>query len=160
MSVGLFRARTISWALATLLFGAIGVYLVGTGAASLSTAHQAFGWRTVTGTIESSKLATRTSGRSNDLYADVRYSFQIDGRALRGDHVWACQCGTASETIKAVTELQEGSTHLVYVDPSDPSHSLLIPGYNLGMLSKMGFGALFFVFAALSGWTYRKKSSA
>lgn len=91
----------------------------------------ALGWPSVEGTITKSELAfTESSSNSSSTaaYADVLYTYEVDGQRYSGSDI-DCEVWMASEDTarSQVSEYEKGPVQ-VYYDPDEPSEAVLAPG--------------------------------
>lgn len=85
-----------------------------------------FHWRQVFATVVAAAVEI-----TNVISANIEYEYEIDGKRFRGSRLrtlrveWGFWGASAHRTID---KYPVGSTIVVFVDPSDPSKSLIEPG--------------------------------
>ena len=141
--------KTVEIVLRVVGTGIVGIGVLtayGTVRMRLKTA-QAHKWPTVTGTIVSSELESKTEDHSRKPIrtygAAIRYAYEVDGKAYESDQI---QLGGTSETSqpgefeRMVARYPEGMRVTVYYDPDDPATATIEPGalggiFNMAMVA-------------------------
>lgn len=108
--------------------GILGVFfgVIGTQAWSEHVARTE--WATTEGTVTVSKVASH-SGENGRVYgASVQYSFEANGRMMKGDRASFFDWRTSSEewAQETIADLPVGETVTVHFDPENPSESVLL----------------------------------
>lgn len=137
-----------------LLAGAAFLYL---GIMLVQDANKAQNWPTIEGTIVSSSISTvkQTKGRKKTFhYPKVIYEFVRDGETLQQDRLSMSDMGYSKmQDAKAIlTDYPKGSKHPVYVDPNNPSVTILRPGEDSIANFALWFGVGFVVVALFAWW--------
>ena len=115
-----------------LIAGIIGCSFISyRGLTEVHDAWSSSSWPSTHGTITSSKVAT-TSDDSNTLFkADIRYRYEVEGRAYDGATVWFGGGYSSSDedaARKVVDSYPQGmSVHVTY-EPDHPEKAVLEPG--------------------------------
>lgn len=138
------------------LMACLGVFFIVMGGLEWWRAASSVGWPHVTGTVRSSEVARSshvTPGRGvrhTSHQASVEYSYQVGGVEYTGTRVaFTVNGGGAEEARAQAAAFQPGSSAEVYYHPSDPSVSVLQPGWDWRNVIPVAAGAFAVAFCAL-----------
>ena len=170
-----FGIRCASLIVISLVFWG-GLSIAGIGVRQTWEAWQSQGWRTTSGVIDATSLSvsTRTSSSDDSLNRDhgvrqevtkdvwipqVKFSFELDGKKYEGHRIGVGDVPSDSHSTAdaIVKRYHQGATVKIYVDPSDPTESILEPGITLGAVGPLIIGALVCIF--MGGLAYGVTSS-
>ena len=144
---------------AAYVLGLIGAGLVATSSLDLWRGLRAREWPTTPGTVRSSRLVERSSGRSTVEVVEVRYEYRVGERRLASNRVWVSNRASAAEKADALARFPVGTAVEVHVDPSEPSQAVLVPGWTDGMLVVGLRGmALLALAGAAAAWEVRQRA--
>jgi hypothetical protein len=109
------------YALLTIFFGLIGLYI---GRRGYAAVHEAINWPTVPGLILERGLGPAMGDLNYQPYA--RYSYTVEGVQYENDQVYLIRTtgGLADRMRRLVDDLPD--TVEVHFDPADPSRSYLV----------------------------------
>ncbi|MBN1808753.1 MAG: DUF3592 domain-containing protein [Planctomycetes bacterium] len=157
-----------------LIFVVVGAGLAVYGNSVVAKAKASAGWPSAKGRIERSSLDSRRT-RSTDsrghgrettsYYADIMYSYTVDGRKYSGGKVrYGASSTSRAAADKLVEKYRAGEDVDVYYDPAKPEESVLEPGavwqsylmLGIGILLAIG-GLLLFVWAMRGGGKARQQ---
>lgn len=147
-----------------LPFAGVGVWMLWSISSTLYDAWQMEDWVQVEATLTAAGYETHSGDDSQTYEAYARYRYEYDGRSYTGDRVGiasgADNIGSYQKVIgrNLRTAHANGERILVYVDPDEPSRSIIDRGIRWGLIGfKMifvvvfggvGFGLLIFVWRA------------
>jgi len=117
------------------------------GIPTIQKAYASQSWPSVQGTITVSNLVTNTDSDGTTYKADIGYNYIASEQTQSGTNVTfgAYSSSNASEMRSIVNRYPLGTSVKVYVDPKDPTNSVLEPGVSLGSFLAAGVGLLFFI---------------
>lgn len=138
---------------ALLIAGLAFLYL---GYILVQDANNAHNWPTIEGTIVSSSVSTvkQTKGRKKTFYyPKVIYEYVQDGETRQSDRLSMSDMGYSKMKLakELIADYPKGSKHPIYIDPENPSVSLLRPGEDSIADFALWFG-VGFVGVALFAW--------
>ena len=151
----------------TSTFGMLAATIAGTvstvyGLSQVREATASASWPTTQGRITDSALVEgRPSGRIVQVAryrAAVTYTYTAEGKQRVGSRVFVEDVSEGYESAHNARLRQRrydvGATVMVYVDPADPSRSLLEPGATWAHWKYVAFGGLMFAvsISGLLGW--------
>ncbi|MFN3168102.1 MAG: DUF3592 domain-containing protein [Phycisphaeraceae bacterium] len=122
--------------------------------------YDARGWTATPCTITHAQVKSSTDSEGDTTYAiDIRYTYQVNGQTYPGDTYRFAPPGSSSGykgKRKAVDANPVGSTQTCYVDPDDPTRSVIHRGLNAALwwglfpipFMAVGYGVLY---AGLTG---------
>ena len=113
----------------SLIFMVIGVALLIVFANARSTADESLSWRTVDGVIDDVRIAEQTSETPRELLVTYRYA--IGGKDFRSNRI-SFGAISHAEQARRETLYKRGDKVVVYVNPDDPTVSVLQPGRQEG----------------------------
>lgn len=126
----------------SLLLGLAGLFF--TFFEPLAQRSQAKNWATVPCQILSSEIKRQRLSRSSRYSADVSYLYHFDGREYRGNRYRFLQDVECEASEAAVARYPVGSTASCFVNPKNPSESVL----DLG-IGQLALGLFFLIFAVI-----------
>ena len=171
-----FRIRLASLVLIGLgVWGGLAIARV--GIRQTWNAWQSPGWRTTSGVITASSMSasTRTSSIDDPLQRDrglrqevtkdvwipqVTFSFELNGKKYEGHRISVGDVPSDSHSgaDEIVKRYQEGAPVRVFVDPSNPTESILQPGITFGAVGPLIIGTVVcFCMACLAYGVMSKK---
>ena len=91
-------------------------------------------WPSVSGTVLSSQVVSKPSGRGVAYSPAIRYRYSVGGADHEGTRVWVIGDGISQGSVEAiVAKFPAGSTVPVFYDPSTPTRTVLVPGVSRDM---------------------------
>ena len=117
------------------------------------------GWERVEGKIEEVKAYTPSTGKGGDYRVSSRYTYAFNGVDYTSDKVTVdgpFKTPFKSTQKEKVKEFQEGHTVTVYVNPENPSSSVLIAGMTPNGYVPIMFTAFLFTCGALITFAWFK----
>lgn len=135
-------------------FLAVGVLIVVLGVQSCRFEVLARKWPTTPGTITSSRLESRGTGRGYRVRASITYTYIVDARRYYNSRVVFGQeiLSPFSDAQKTVEKYPEHATVTVSYDRLDPDRAVLEPGEFLPGFVAMGVGSLLI---GVAWWGYK-----
>ena len=95
------------------------------------TAERALHWPTVQGVILASSVRVEPSRGGYAYIPQVSYEYRLGTNRYEGQAITAMDAADFEETVRnMVAAYPGGLTVRVYVDPKDPHHALLKPGFS------------------------------
>ncbi len=141
------------------IMACLGAFFLVMGAIEWSNAARSADWPSVEGTVLSSQVhrasgaaGLRRSARS--AYGpSVHYEYRVDGVTYTGSKVAFTVKGEGERESRAVaTRYPEQGPVRVHYDPSDPSFSVLEPGWDWRNAIPVAVGAFAIAFCAFFAW--------
>lgn len=149
---------------ATLIYGLVGLLLLGQFGGQTLDYLTSMGWEQVSGTVVSSEVVDEWDTTGERYLGQVVYSYEVDGVAYEGDQLslgGLTYLGNREDAEQRIAPYPVGAAVTPYVDPADPTRALLdrnLPGAVWGFV---GFGAALVLLSLLLGarhlMTYRKR---
>ena len=153
-AVGLLRV------LFPLPFLAAGLFVTWLGIGDVLDGRASTGWPTATGTVTEAFVEVHT-GEDTSYSAEIRYTFEVDGREHRGDRVaFSIWDSGRAEADAIVATYPVGARVEVAYDPDDPDTSVLEPGARAGAYGLVAFGAVFIVIGAVLPVLFRRSAAS
>jgi hypothetical protein len=128
-----------------LPFLTVGALLLFFGVRSYQSAQESSGWPTSPGVVLSSSVDSHRSDDSTTYQAEVLYEYEVSGEKYSSNRIGYGDISTGSPAPAQdlVNQYPSGESVTVYVDPEDPSQSVLQPGVRGGTYFLPGMGLLF-----------------
>ena len=106
-------------------------------------------WDRTAATVVSSKVKTHSDSDGNTYSAYIAYRYEVDGREYIGDRYTFTQGSSSGYAGKAekVRQHPPGRELTIYVNPADPSESVVDPSPSWGLL----FGLIPLIFTLVGG---------
>ncbi|HVW21819.1 MAG TPA: DUF3592 domain-containing protein [Opitutaceae bacterium] len=134
------------------VFGLLGAGLIFWGAQTVRLAYCSVRWPTATATILSSRVRASRGQRRTSYRPDIRYEYEVEGRAYPGSRVAFGGPWEHDAAAQAVRRYPPGADVPVSYDPAEPARSVLEPGAGAGVWVNPGSGLLLL---ALAGFFLR-----
>ena len=153
------------WHINYIVIGAlIAVMLTsfGIGGYNLIFSLQSKSWPHTTGVVRSSRTERSSpTDTKSSVHLRVEYTYEVNGRAYKGNRVQFAMFGTHSGTKarKLRSRYPKGARIQVFYNPRKPQMSVIEPGFRWTILLQIAFGCIFmFLGIVLPLWC--KDSSA
>ncbi|MCC5851024.1 MAG: DUF3592 domain-containing protein [Verrucomicrobia bacterium] len=107
-------------------------------------------WARAPAEVTSSRVRTHRGSDSTTYSIEIQYRYEWEGRTYDGDRydfVGGSSSGRASKE-RVVREYPEGRTFEAYVNPNNPSESVIDPSFRWFYLGMLAFGGVFFLVGA------------
>jgi hypothetical protein len=137
-----------------LIYGVLGVLLVGQFGGPILNYLRSIGWEQVSGTIIFSEVQEEWDTTGDRFVGRVIYTYEVDGVAYEGDQLdlrGTTYVGNRQDAVELLIPYPVGATVTPYVDPSDPARAVLdrsLPGATWGFV---GLGGTLLLFSAILG---------
>ena len=105
-------------------------------------------WAVVEGTVLDAHMEERRDDKYGDtFYPVVRYSYVVGRTKYESSRLWyrTDSFGDYSEALQGIRDVRKGKPVDVYYDPSEPSRSVLIPGFETSNVASVAICAIAFV---------------
>jgi uncharacterized protein DUF3592 len=112
-----------------LLFVALGIFLYRRGQQRIAVKQAAQTWSSTMGTVVSSSVQTRHTGRSHSTFPVVVYQYEVNGKTYQSQMIKAGEqfmnIRVIGEAQTTVTRYPIGASVKVYYNPENPAESAL-----------------------------------
>lgn len=135
----------------TLIFVVVGLIFMRSGINQISKAKASVNWPQSDGRIVSSEAEPSLSNNHSAWYAQIVYSYIVDGIEMKGNQVAFGDYGSSnmSHAQKIVGQYPVGKAVKVYYNPKDCTECLLEPGMHGQTYGMLGFGFIFFAVGSI-----------
>ena len=115
--------------LSILLFVALGIFLYRRSQQRIAVKQAAQTWSSTMGTVVSSSVQTRHTGRSHSTFPVVVYQYEVNGKTYQSQMIKAGEqfmnIRVIGEAQTTVTRYPIGASVMVYYNPENPAESAL-----------------------------------
>jgi hypothetical protein len=104
-------------------------------------------WSVTEGLVLDAHMEERRDDEHGDtFYPVVRYSYQVGRKTYESSRLWyrTDSFGDYSEALRGIRDVRKGRPVDVYYDPSAPSRSVLIPGFEPSNVASVAICAIAF----------------
>jgi hypothetical protein len=138
------------------LAGGLFVYLGFRSMSDQATLHEMA--TSVQAIIVSSEVQASVTDGMSSYWADIKFTYEYDGKVRNSDRVWPIEEGASEAEIRALVDrFPPGADVIAFVDPSDPDNAFLEKRWSQMPFISVSIGCVPAVFVAglgilVSGW--------
>jgi len=142
---------------ATLIYGFVGLLLLAQFGDPALNYLRSMGWEQVPGTVVQNAVVDAWDTTGDRYIGQVVYTYEVNGVTYEGNHIdlrGQTYLGNRDEAEQLVAPYPVGTSVMPYIDPTDPTRSVLqrdLPGATWGIV---GVGSVFLLLSVALGFRY------